>query len=231
MLKVCSASLLLALALLLACDLGLSWSVRKQIIDDFAQVEPVPVALILGTSKYVGKRKNIYYETRLEAGAQLYLRGLVQGLIVSGDNATRYYNEPITMYNDLMSEGIPSAHITMDYAGFRTLDSIVRAQKVFGQTQFIIVSQRFHVERALFIANYYGIKAIGFAVENAPIEYHWRVRLREVLARAKAVFDLYISNEKPRFLGHPEIVGLRELFPESIVDTNMVDTSSSASSE
>ncbi|WP_411991010.1 vancomycin high temperature exclusion protein [Agarivorans sp. DSG3-1] len=207
-----SVVLLMAIVMLVglfAIDRYISNQVSGQWFRDMQQVPAQPVALVLGTSKYVGKRLNTYYTFRVEAAAKLYHTNKVQALILSGDNATRYYNEPVTMLNDVLRLNVPREHIALDYAGFRTFDSIVRAQQVFGQNAIIIVSQQFHVERALYIANQYGIEAYGYVVDDAPREFHWRVRLREVLARTKALIDLHILKTQPHFLGEPEQVNTR----------------------
>ncbi|WP_432453910.1 MULTISPECIES: SanA/YdcF family protein [unclassified Agarivorans] len=204
--------LLVIVAMLLSLvviDRYISKQVAGQWFRDMEQLPAEPVALVLGTSKYVGKRLNTYYQFRVEAAAKLYHTHKVRALILSGDNATRYYNEPITMLNDVLRLNVPRENIALDYAGFRTFDSVVRAKQVFGQQALIIVSQQFHVERALYIANQYGIEAYGYVVDDAPSEFHWRVRLREVLARAKALIDLHIFNTQPHFLGDPEPVNLR----------------------
>ncbi len=201
---------IVVLSCLVAVDRYISRQVSGQWFRDMQQLPPQPVALVLGTSKYVGKRLNTYYTFRVEAAAKLYHTNKVQALILSGDNATRYYNEPITMLNDVLRLNVPREHIALDYAGFRTFDSIVRAKEVFGQQAIIIVSQQFHVERALYIANQYGIKAYGYVVDDAPQAFHWRVRLREVLARTKALIDLHVLQAEPHFLGDPEHVTIRE---------------------
>lgn len=206
---------LLVLLALAAIDRYISSQVAGQWFRHMDQLPAQPVALVLGTSKYVGKRLNTYYTFRVEAAAQLYHTNKVRALILSGDNATRYYNEPITMLNDVLRLDVPREHISLDYAGFRTFDSVVRAKQVFGQQAMIIVSQQFHVERALYIANHYGIKAYGYVVDDAPSEFHWRVRLREVLARAKALIDIHILKAKPHFLGEPEEVNIRENLTEN----------------
>ncbi|WP_035477459.1 SanA/YdcF family protein [Aliagarivorans taiwanensis] len=208
----CVATLLTILLLLIAVDRYISHQVAGMWSRDINQVEPMPVALVFGTSKYVGKRLNTFYQFRIEAAAKLYQQHKVDALILSGDNATRYYNEPITMLNDLLRMDIPRKHIALDYAGFRTLDSVIRAQQVFGQQRVLLVSQQFHVERALYIAKVKGLDARGFVVDDAPRKFHWRVRLREVLARVKALIDLHIFKASPHFLGEPEQVEFRETF-------------------
>ena len=173
-------------------------------IESFSELQPQKVALLLGTSKYAkGGRINLYYKYRIDAVAQLYAAGKIDYVLVSGDNSTIYYNEPTTMLNDLITKGIPEDRIVQDFAGFRTLDSVVRARKVFGQTQFIIVSQRFHVERALFIASKNGINATGFCAEDVTASYGLKTKVREYFARVKMFIDLYLINKEPKFLGEP----------------------------
>jgi len=160
------------------------------------------VALILGTSRYTTQgTANLFFKYRIAAAADLYDLGKVDHIIVSGDNALKEYNEPREMLQALIKLGVPRDAITLDYAGFRTLDSVVRCKKVFGQNKIIIISQRFHVERALFIAKKYNIEAIGYAALNPPENYSLKTHIREYFAKTKAVIDLYIINKKPKFLG------------------------------
>lgn len=120
-------------------------------------------------------------------------------LLLSGDNAQQSYNEPMTMRRDLIAAGVAPSDIVLDYAGFRTLDSIVRTRKVFDTNDFIIITQRFHCERALFIALHMGIQAQCYAVPS-PKDM-MTVRAREIFARLGALTDLYILKREPRFLG------------------------------
>jgi len=167
------------------------------------------VALLLGTSRYrAGGTTNLYFQYRINTAVELYRIGKIKHIIVSGDNRVENYNEPKQMQIVLMSRGIPESAITLDYAGFRTLDSVVRCKKVFGQTKFIIISQKFHVERALFIAHKYDIDAIGFAAKDPPQKYSTRTKIREIFAKTKAVIDLYLINKKPKFLGKREIINI-----------------------
>ena len=158
-------------------------------------------ALVLGTSKYLwnGKR-NLYYTNRIKAAVELYNSDKVDYIIVSGDNRNRNYNEPITMYNDLIAAGIPNKKIILDYAGFRTLDSVVRGKEVFGQEKFTIVSQAFHNQRAIYIARSKGIEAIAFNTDDEAGKLAFKVQLREVAARMLVVFDM-ITSKQPHFLG------------------------------
>lgn len=158
------------------------------------------VALVLGTSKQlVSGKVNWFFQHRVEAAAKLYHAGKVKKILVSGDNGTRGYNEPIDMRNALMALGVPEEDIILDYAGFRTLDSVVRANKVFGLSDFVVISQPFHVKRALFIARSKGISAYGFVCPNPNNSI--KTRVREIPARVKAFLDCHILGVKPKFLG------------------------------
>ncbi len=197
------------LTTLVLIDLTVSLTTRDAITETLDQVEPIEVALILGTSRGPRGKPNRFYQARIEAAAALYHSGRVRGILVSGDNATRYYNEPISMQRDLMALGVPGEHVTLDYAGFRTLDSMVRAKEVFGLDQVLVVSQRFHAARAIFLARRFGLDARGFAAADPPHTGFLRVRAREILARAAAVLDL-LTGQGPRFLGARETVRLQE---------------------
>lgn len=137
----------------------------------------------------------------MEAAAALFKAGKVKALIVSGDNGSHDYDEPTEMKRVLVQMGVPDAKIVCDYAGFRTLDSIVRAQEVFGQPRFIIVSQRFHNERAVYLAKALGVEAWGLNAEDVPVALSLKTFLREKLACVKAVLDVNVLNTQPRFLG------------------------------
>lgn len=167
-------------------------------------VDEVPhhkVALILGTSKTAYGRPNLFFNYRLDAAAELFRQGKADTFLVSGDNSRDEYNEPRDMKDGLMSRGIPVERIVCDYAGFSTLDSIVRARRIFGQTELIIVSQDFHCRRALFIARHHGIDAVGFAAMDVEGLIAQKSYQREYLARAKAVIDVKLLDRRPRFLG------------------------------
>jgi SanA protein len=178
--------------------------------DIYTTISGIPhknVALILGTSKYtVGGYTNLFFKYRIAAAADLYHLGKIKHIIVSGDNSLKEYNEPRQMLRALITLGVPAEAITLDYAGFRTLDSVVRCKKVFGQNEIVIISQRFHVERALFIAHKYEIDAVGFTALDPPENYSFKTHLREYFAKTKAVIDLYIIDKKPKFLGKKEII-------------------------
>lgn len=173
----------------------------------YASLEKIPnnrVGVLLGTSPVsrYSKKRNPYYTYRIEAAAKLYKSGKVKRILISGDNRHRNYNEPDMMKADLVAAGVPAKHIYCDYAGFRTLDSVVRAKKVFGLKSFTVISQQFHNERALALAKWQGIDAIGYNARNIKLKKGVRVFVREILARTKMVLDMVI-NKQPHFLGEP----------------------------
>lgn len=159
------------------------------------------VALVLGTSKRTSSGgENRFFKERMEAAAGLYQKGAVKHILVSGDNGSKYYNEPIDMLNALGDLNIPDTVVSLDYAGFRTLDSIIRSKEVFGQDKITIVTQEFHCYRSLFIADFFGINAIAVSADDGgPIGNS--LALREVLARTMAVLDLYVLQRRPKYLG------------------------------
>lgn len=176
--------------------------------SSIAEVEPVKVAVLLGTSQFLSNgRKNQYFEFRMNAAADLYNSGKVQYILVSGDNRKKNYNEPVAMQNALIKRGIPEEKVVLDYAGFRTLDSMVRAKEVFGQKRFVVVSQKFHNERAVFIARKKGIEAYGYNAKDVEVRAGFKTRVREVLARTKMMLDLYILRTQPHFLGEEVKIG------------------------
>jgi SanA protein len=199
---------LLILALFLSIFVVNVWVVKsteKKVYSDSSSLPEKRVALVLGTSHRTVKGKpNPFFEKRMETAAHLYHEGKVSHFILSGDNRTQYYNEPMTMKRALVSKGVPENVITLDYAGLRTLDSIVRSKAVFGQEKIIIITQPFHCYRALFISDFYDIDAIAMEAAEPDFEETPSVRIREYFARAKAVLDLYILQTSPRFLGQKE---------------------------
>lgn len=190
----------------------MSYSSTPQIYDDISKIPPKRAALVLGTSKYIKSgKKNYFYTYRIRAAVALYKSGKVKAIVVSGDNGSRYYDETTAMQKDLIAAGVPKRYIALDYAGFRTLDSIVRAGAIFDLKDYIIVSQRFHLERAIYIAKAKGQKAIGFTAKELPnTTAFYRMRLREYLARIKAFLDLYILHTEPKFYGQKERVHYRK---------------------
>ncbi len=201
LLPIASFVLLLITLFTLICNAWIG-TFREYSYSDIDSLPDTKVGLVLGTSKYVAKGvHNLYYNNRMEAAARLFNSGKITHLIVSGDNATKEYNEPIAMKNDLIALGVPESRIYLDYAGFRTLDSVERAKEIFGQNTFIIISQQFHNERALAIARTKGIKAYAYNARAVTGKSGFKTNVREIFARVKTVLDLTILQTKPRFYG------------------------------
>ncbi|MCI5132483.1 MAG: hypothetical protein D3904_13460 [Candidatus Electrothrix sp. EH2] len=199
--KLCFAFLFLTVLAIVLPNLLIS-SYGRYSFDRLDQTPPVYCAILLGTSKYLrGGRRNLYYTYRIKAAERLYDSGRCQKIIVSGDNGTRQYNEPITMKKDLVKAGVRKEDIICDYAGFRTLDSIIRFKKVFGRQRGLVVSQKFHNERAIYIGRAYGIELYGYNAPDIGVRSGFKVRMREVLSRVVCVLDVELLHTGPRFLG------------------------------
>lgn len=172
----------------------------------FARVEDVPAvrtALVLGcTERLADGRTNLYFTRRIAAAAELFHAGRVGALIVSGDNSREDYDEPTAMKEALVRAGVPAECVYCDYAGLRTLDSVVRAEEIFGQRRFVVVSQHFHTERAVYLARAHGLEAFGFDAQALGGAAGARTRARELAARVAAVLDVAFGTT-PKFLGPP----------------------------
>ena len=184
---------------------------KERLYDNVVEIPARDVGVVLGTSeRLTNGAPNLYFKHRIDAAVQLYRAGKVRHLIVSGDNSDKYYDEPSQMRAALVAQGVPNRAITSDYAGFRTLDSVVRAKKVFGQARVTLISQRFHNQRAIFIANHSGVDAIGFNAADVHGSSGRAINVREVFARVKAVLDVFILSKQPKFLGPPIDVPLEQ---------------------
>lgn len=178
------------------------------VFDNVASVPRNRVALLLGTNPRNRRGGlNSYFTNRIKTAAELYHSGKVEYIIASGDNHTRLYDEPTAMRDSLVGRGVPADKIILDYAGFRTFDSVVRAKEVFGCDSLTIISQSDHNARALYIARNKGIEAVAVA---APLRagrfVRTRLTLREWLARDKMMLDIWFGRE-PHFLGEKIEIG------------------------
>jgi len=182
------------------------WASRGRIYDRPEKVPEFKVALVFGTTPKIGDRENLYFRYRMDAAAKLWEAGKVETIIVSGDNRTRYYNEPLMMRQALIKRGVPDERIVSDYAGLRTLDSVVRVKKIFGTDKVLFVSQPFHIRRAIYLAKANGIEAYGFAAQDVRTAAGFKTRLREVGARVKMWLDVNFLDTQPRYLGDPEVM-------------------------
>ncbi|KPH12092.1 vancomycin high temperature exclusion protein [Chryseobacterium sp. ERMR1:04] len=201
------------LLLIVAGFIFIAWanySIKKEsdasVSYNIADVPETKTALLLGTSKNLNSGlPNAYFYNRIQAAIDLYKSGKIKYIIVSGDNSTKDYNEPEDMLLTLMKYGIPQDHIFLDHAGFRTLDSVVRAKEIFGQTKLVIISQKFHNERAVFLAKQNGIEAFGYNAKDVNKYAGFKTNMREYLAKAKAYWDLLLGVE-PKFGGEKILI-------------------------
>lgn len=186
---------------MLAANAWIITSTQARIYDHIQRLPPRSIALVLGTSPYTTSgAPNLFFEYRMRAAARLIATGTVEHLLVSGANPG-YYNEPQEMYEALRRRGVTAAQITLDFAGYSTFDSIVRSRRIFGTDRYIIVSQRFHDYRALFIAAHSGIDAVAYVLPQEDPRQSLATNVREYFARVKAVLDLFVWDADPRYLG------------------------------
>lgn len=189
------------LALVLAVfyvNFYISNEARDRLYSSPSRVPAKEVGLVLGTSRFLSSGEpNPYFENRLDAAAELYHNGRIHTIIASGDHRHASYNEPAAMRDALVVRQVPEEAIVMDYGGLSTLDSIARAKRVFGLDDITVISQKFHNERALYIASQYEIRAIGYNAGGVPRLWGIRTVLREYFARVKAILDLHVLDTAP----------------------------------
>ena len=199
--KILGVFCLVLVLVILVCNFIISSTTKDKTYSNINTIPPNRVGLVLGTSNRITNgSSNPYYTYRIDATVALYKAGKIKFILVSGDNGSIYYNEPNTIKKDLIKAGIPEEVIFLDYAGFRTLDSMVRAKFIFGLDKVTVISQKFHNERAIYIANQKGLKAIGFNAKDLSTTQGFKVHLREYLARVKVFIDM-ILNTQPKFYG------------------------------
>ena len=200
-----AAAPVLAAAAVLGASVWIRHAAVGRVFDDPDRLPSNDVGLVLGTSKFSGPRRdrNPHFDGRMAAAAALYRAGKVRHLLLSGDNGSRGYDEPRDMRTALRALGVPAEAMTPDDAGFRTLDSVVRARRVFGQRRLTIITDRFHTYRALFLARSQGIDAVAFSSREVALRSSLKTRVREYLADVRACLDLYVLRTRPRFLGEP----------------------------
>ena len=178
-----------------------------KIYENIDNVPKCKVGVVLGCSKYLRNgRPNLYFQQRINAAKELYLSDQVEFLLVSGDNSTKYYDEPTTMKNDLVQLGVPENKIYCDYAGLSTLDSVLRAKEVFNENRFVVISQDFHVRRAVYIGMAHDIDMIGYSSGSISGLGSVRTEIRECLARVKTIMDVSFLDRNPEFLGEGVII-------------------------
>lgn len=182
---------------ILTCHWVIVGNAKGKVYNNVNEVPYREYGLLLGTSpeaRFGGV--NSYFVYRIEATAKLYKAGKIKYILISGDNNSMGYDEPKFMKSALLKQGVPEEAILCDGKGFRTLDSVVRAKEVFGLKNYTVISQEFHNERAIYLAETYGIDAIGFNAQKASTKFAIIVSLREYLARVKVFVDI-VTGKQP----------------------------------
>lgn len=198
--------IVLLLVVIFGAYYWVEYSVQGQWTKKVEELQPQHAVMVLGTSRWLkGGGENLFFKYRMKATEEIISEGKAKYALVSGDNSIKEYNETKEMRKALNQLGISDSLIVDDFAGFSTLDSVVRTREVFGQDSIIIVSQPYHLKRALFIANHYGIKAQGLAAKEIAFRYAPKSYLREYLARVKCVIDVYLLHRMPKYYKEKEI--------------------------
>jgi SanA protein len=192
---------IIPIVLVFTANYSIEKNAENKTFSNSSDIQKNKVGLVLGTSKTLKNgRINLYFEYRINATVELYKKGKIDFILVSGDNGNKNYDEPTDFKNELIKNGIPENRIFLDYAGFRTLDSVIRAKEIFGQISITVISQKFHNERAIYLAEKNGISAVGFNARDLSGKYGLKTRTREYFARTKAYLDIIFGVE-PKFLG------------------------------
>ncbi|MDB6059753.1 MAG: hypothetical protein JWO95_3597 [Verrucomicrobiales bacterium] len=195
---------LVLLAAFVAANVWIAHAARYCIYTDIVTVPKNDVGLVLGTGPFTAKgNTNLHFTVRVQAAANLYKSGKVKHLLLSCDNHIRGYDEPTEMKNALLKLGVPDSAMTLDYAGLRTLDSMERARKIFGQTKLTLVTEPFHAARSVFLARHFGIEPVVFSAEQLPAMWNNNMVVREAAARVVAVLDCYVWHRGAHHLGQP----------------------------
>lgn len=172
--------------------------------EDTGTVPAERVAIVLGAGLRRDGTPSPMLAARIQAAVDLYEAGRVKKLLMTGDNSQPEYDEVTAMKRYAVTRGVPAGDITLDYAGFSTYDSCYRARVIFGVTEAIVVTQRYHLPRALYTCRELGIAAVGLGTADwgvfpAPL-LEW-YSLREIVATTKAWWDVHVALPPPRFLG------------------------------
>lgn len=190
--------------LLLVADQWVRADARPFVYQNLAEVPERPVGIVFGALVW-GDRLSPVLEARVQAAVDLYHAGKVRKLLMTGDNGRADYDEVTAMKKYAVAHGVPARDVVRDFAGFRTFDSCYRAREVFGVNGAVLVTQEFHLPRAVFTARRLGVDAVGYvAPDNLPQRMVQKLWEREMFARTTAVLDLFVLHRHPRFLGMRE---------------------------
>ncbi len=198
--------ILLALGLVIFANVRINRHTRDRVYSDVKTIPYNKAGLLLGTSKYVSSGQiNLFFKNRIDAAVELYKAGKIKKIVISGDNSRSDYNEPQDMKDELVKRGVKAGDIYLDYAGFRTYDSVYRMKAIFGQQSFTIISQEFHNRRALYIASSLGLDAVAYNAAEVGAHNSFKTKLREKFARVKVLLD-FAFGKKPKFLGEKIVI-------------------------
>ncbi len=175
----------------------------KEIV--FHHFNETNVAIVFGAAAWNSGPSDIFAE-RLTVAQKLYEAGDITKILISGDNGKSQYNEPETGKKYLIKKGVKPEDIVLDYAGFRTYDTCARASKIWDIKNAYLVTQEFHLSRAIFTCEQFGISSIGVSASNTTYRNHWKNLLRETLAQQKAFYEIFFFRHDPKFLGEKEIL-------------------------
>ena len=197
---------LLAFLLAFAAVAPAAWvflSGKSGIYEDVAQVPAMPVAVVFGAGLLPDGSPSLMLADRVDAAVELYRVGKVERLLMTGDNSSVGYNEVAAMKQRAIAQGVPPDRVNLDYAGFRTYDSCYRAKAVFGVDRAILVTQRYHLLRALYLARSFGIEAVGLAAGSDHYPRQEYYDLRELAALAVSWYEVHVTHPRPRYVGDP----------------------------
>lgn len=193
-----SIAILAILVIIVAlCNISVDRNAEGRTFSNINDVPTMQTALLLGTNPKTrdGKRPSSFYLARINATAELYKHGKFRQLIISGDRREGY-DEPQTMRHDLIERGVPDSIIMMDGQGYRTLLSLKNSKQYFGIHDMIIISQKWHNERSIFLADKMNIKAVGYNADDVSHPRAIWTHIRELLARVKLFIDLYVTHRE-----------------------------------
>ena len=197
---------ILIAAIIVAANYVVEYNTEEFVYKDLTAIPYNKAGLLLGTSKTLKSGlPNQYFLNRIGAAIALFESGKIDVIVISGDNSTEGYNEPEDMKTELLKRGIPENKIHLDYAGFRTLDSVIRMGQIFGQTRVTVISQDFHNRRAIYIAHAKGFEAVGYNAKDVDAYSGFKTQVREKLARVKVFLDLF-TNKDPKFLREKVVI-------------------------
>lgn len=201
----CVALLILTgIVVILVIQHSVIQSARGKTYDDPTRIIGKHVGLVFGCDDRFHDRENLYFTYRMDAAAALWHAGKLHCLIVSGDNRSAQYNEPLKMRQALIKRGVPAEKIVCDYAGLRTLDSVLRCKKIFGVERCLMISQLFQNERSIYIAEAHGMEVIGFNARDVSGPGGRKTKWREFAARLMMWLDVHVLDTQPKHGGDKE---------------------------